>query len=50
MGFSSKDEAAYTDATQPYGDIFLMRFDGTGVEELTDDQGEDGTPAWQPVP
>jgi len=27
MGF--EDEAAYTDAPQPYGEIFVMRFDGT---------------------
>jgi hypothetical protein len=25
-----------------------MRNDGTGVEQLTDNQWEDGTPAWQP--
>jgi TolB protein len=48
MGF--KDEAIYTDAPQPYGEIFVMRFDGTGVEQLTDNQWEDGTPAWRPVP
>ncbi|KAA6456218.1 hypothetical protein DYQ86_25800 [Acidobacteria bacterium AB60] len=48
MGF--KDEAAYTDAPQPYGEIFVMRFDGTAVEQLTDNQWEDGAPAWQGVP
>ena len=48
MGF--KDEAAYTDAPQPYGEIFVMRFDGTGVEQLTDNQWEDGAPGWQGVP
>jgi TolB protein len=47
MGF--KDEVAYTDAPQPYGEIFVMRYDGTGVEQLTDNQWEDGTPAWQPA-
>jgi Tol biopolymer transport system component len=46
MGF--KDEATYTDAPQPYGEIFVMRFDGSGVEQLTDNQWEEGTPAWQP--
>jgi hypothetical protein len=25
-----------------------MRFDGSDVEQLTDDQWEEGTPAWQP--
>jgi TolB protein len=48
MGF--KDEAVYTDAPQPYGEIFVMRFDGTGVEQLTDNQWEDGAPGWQGVP
>ena len=47
MGF--KDEMTYTDAPQPYGEIFVMRFDGTGLEQLTDDQWEDGTPAFVPT-
>jgi Tol biopolymer transport system component len=46
MGF--KDEAIYTDAPQPYGELFVMRYDGSGIEQLTDNQWEDGTPAWQP--
>ena len=46
MGF--KDEALYTEAAQPYGDVFVMRYDGTGIEQLTDDQWEEGGPAWQP--
>jgi TolB protein len=47
MGF--KDEATYTDAPQPYGEIFVMRADGTDVQQLTDNQWEEGTPAWQPM-
>jgi len=27
----------------------VMRYDGTSVEQLTDNQWEDGTPSWQPV-
>jgi len=47
MGF--KDEALSTDAgAQPYGEIFVMRYDGTQVEQLTDNQWEDGGPSWQP--
>ena len=46
MGF--KDEAIYTDAPQPYGEIFVMRYDGTNIEQLTDNQWEEGTPAWKP--
>lgn len=48
MGF--KDEALYTGAPQPYGEIFVMNADGTHVEQLTDDQWEEGAPAWQPHP
>ena len=46
MGF--KDEGVYTDSPQPYGEIFVMRYDGTHVEQLTDNQWEEGTPAWRP--
>ena len=48
MGF--KDEVAYTDAPQPYGEIFVMRADGSRVEQITDNQWEEGTPGWQPAP
>jgi len=47
LGF--KDEAIYTDAPQPYGELFVMKYDGTNVEQITDNQWEDGTPAWQPA-
>jgi len=47
MGF--KDEVAYTDAPQPYGELFVMRYDGTNLQQITDNQWEEGTPAWQPV-
>ena len=47
MGY--KDEMTYTDAPQPYGELFVMRYDGSGVEQLTDNQWEEGTPAWQPT-
>ena len=47
MGF--KDEVTYTDAPQPYGELFVMRSDGTHIEQLTDNQWEEGTPAWQPT-
>jgi len=43
-----KDEAIYTNAPQPYGEIFSMRFDGSDLQQLTDNQWEEGTPAWQP--
>ena len=43
-----KDEAPYSGAPQPYGEIFMMRADGTGLEQLTDNQWEEGGPAWLP--
>jgi Tol biopolymer transport system component len=46
MGF--KDEVLYIGAPQPYGEVFAMRHDGTQVEQLTDNQWEEGGPAWQP--
>jgi Tol biopolymer transport system component len=48
MGF--KDEVLYTDSPQPYGELFVMRYDGTHVRQLTDNQWEDATLAWQPPP
>ena len=46
MGF--KDERLLVTNPQPYGEIFVMRADGTHVEQLTDDQWEEGGPCWQP--
>jgi len=46
MGF--KDEVVLVGAPQPYGEVFVMRYDGTQVEQLTDNQWEEGGPAWQP--
>ena len=43
-----KDEALYTGAPQPYGEIFLMRADGTDLEQLTDDQWERWRPGLAP--
>jgi TolB protein len=31
---------------QPYGDIYVMRADGSDVRQLTDDQFEKATPGW----
>jgi hypothetical protein len=38
----------YVGAPQPYGEVFSMRPDGSGIEQLTDDQWEEGVPAWLP--
>ncbi|HEX8606992.1 MAG TPA: hypothetical protein VF774_30415, partial [Pseudoduganella sp.] len=45
-----KDEAvlhAYN--PQPYGDLYVMRANGSDVRRLTDNQFEEGTPVWSPV-
>jgi TolB protein len=47
MGF--KDERPLAERIpQPYGELFVMRADGTGLRQLTDNQWEDATPAWKP--
>ena len=46
LGF--RDEALIVGNPQPYGEIFVMRYDGTHVERLTDDQWEEGVPSCRP--
>ncbi len=47
MGF--KDERALSETIpQPYGELFMIRPDGSGLRQLTDNQWEDATPAWKP--
>jgi Tol biopolymer transport system component len=48
MGF--KDEALYADSPQPYGELFVMRYDGSDVRQLTHNKWEEGFPTWQPEP
>ncbi len=44
-----KDESAlHPNNPQPYGDLYVMRADGSDVRMLTDDQFEDGTSSWLP--
>ena len=48
--FGVKDEAPlYDDIPQPYAELFVMNADGSGQRPLTDNQWEDGTPAWAPA-
>ena len=37
------------DIPQPYGELFIMKADGSDQRPLTDNRWEEGTPAWQPV-
>lgn len=44
------DEAAlHPHNPQPYGDLYVMRADGSDVRRLTDNQFEEGTPVWVPT-
>ena len=44
-----KDEALASDyGPQPYGELFAMRADGSGVRQLTDNQWEDALAAFRP--
>lgn len=44
-----KDEAAlHPYNPQPYGEIYVMRADGSDVRRLTDNQYEEATPSWIP--
>jgi Tol biopolymer transport system component len=47
--FGFKDEAPLFDGQpQPYGEIFVMRADGSDQRQLTDNQWEDGPGTWRP--
>jgi Tol biopolymer transport system component len=35
--------------SQPYGEIFVMRADGSDVRQLTDDQWEKSVAGWPPA-
>jgi len=46
-----KDEAAlHPYNPQAYGDVYVMRADGSEVRQLTDNQFEEGTPNWFSAP
>jgi Tol biopolymer transport system component len=53
--FTSKRAGFSTEAIssasqpQPYGELFVVRSDGTGLLRLTHNAFEEGTPAWGPV-
>jgi Tol biopolymer transport system component len=47
-GFSA-EEIGLPQQPQPYGDLFAIRLDGTGLTRLTHNGFEEGTPAWGPV-
>jgi Tol biopolymer transport system component len=42
----SAEEVSLPHQPQPYGDLFVIRPDGTGLLRLTHNSFEEGTPAW----
>ena len=44
MGF--KDEQALSESPQPYGQLFIIRPDGSGLRQITDNKWEAGTAIW----
>jgi hypothetical protein len=46
---ASRQTRCLTDQPQPYGDLFVVRLDGTGLLRLTHNSFEEGTPAWGPL-
>jgi Tol biopolymer transport system component len=47
--FGFKDEAPMFDIPQPYGELIIMKADGSQQRALTDNRWEEGTPAWVPA-
>ena len=45
----SAEEVALPHQPQPYGDLFAIGTDGTGLVRLTHNGYEEGTPAWGPA-
>jgi Tol biopolymer transport system component len=45
----SAEEISLPRQPQPYGDLFIVRLDGSGLLRLTHNGFEEGTPAWGPV-
>jgi Tol biopolymer transport system component len=45
----SAEEISLPRQPQPYGDLFAVRLDGSGLLRLTHNGFEEGTPAWGPV-
>ncbi|KAG0586622.1 hypothetical protein KC19_2G104400 [Ceratodon purpureus] len=46
----SAEPIAWPHAYQPYGEVFVINIDGSGLTRLTHNAYEDGTPTWGPLP
>jgi len=45
----SAEPIAWPHAYQPYGEIFVINIDGSGITRMTHNAYEDGTPTWGPL-
>jgi Tol biopolymer transport system component len=48
IAFMSPGSSGFT-GNDPNYDIFVVNADGSGLEQLTDDPGQDGFPSWSPA-
>ncbi|XP_057790405.1 uncharacterized protein LOC131007270 [Salvia miltiorrhiza] len=48
LGGVTAEPVAYPNQFQPYGDLYAVRLDGSGLRRLTFNGFEDGTPVWGP--
>ncbi|XP_021769969.1 uncharacterized protein LOC110734220 [Chenopodium quinoa] len=46
MGGVTAEPLSFPNQFQPYGDLFIVKVDGTGLRRLTCNGYENGTPAW----
>ncbi|EYU46868.1 hypothetical protein ABFS82_04G002500 [Erythranthe guttata] len=50
LGGVTAEPVSIPNQFQPYGDMYLVRLDGSGLQRLTWNGYENGTPAWHPTP
>ncbi|TXG63227.1 hypothetical protein EZV62_010221 [Acer yangbiense] len=48
IGGVMAEPVSWPNQFQPYGDLFVVRLDGSGLRKLTCNGYENGTPAWHP--
>ncbi|XP_051141619.1 uncharacterized protein LOC127258710 [Andrographis paniculata] len=49
LGGVTADPVSIPNQFQPYGELYMVRLDGSGLRRLTWNGYEDGTPAWHPT-
>ncbi|CAH9069526.1 unnamed protein product [Cuscuta epithymum] len=49
LGGVTAEPVSLPNQFQPYGDLYIVRLDGTSLQRLTANGYENGTPAWHPI-